>query len=143
TRTHTVLACQPAASSRASSAGSRLRSPAAAESRAVCGRDDPGIGTTTGEGASIQASTTRCGLTPCAPWSTRSSTTRLEVPALGGDQDVRGVAAPAAERLGDQRLVVPDLAGVQVVGVGGVDQGDAAVQAGVDRGDRLCPVRTS
>ncbi len=46
--------------------GVRWRSGAAAESRTVSGRLEPGIGTTTGDVASIHARHTRCGLTPCA-----------------------------------------------------------------------------
>lgn len=52
------------ASSRANSSGVRIRSAAAAESTAVAGRLEPGIGITTGEVASIQARQTRWGLTP-------------------------------------------------------------------------------
>ena len=47
-----------------SSSGDRVRSAAAAESRIVSGREEPGIGTTTGEVASIQAIATCCGLLP-------------------------------------------------------------------------------
>ena len=63
-----------------------------------------------------------------------------QVAALGGDQHAGGVAAPARQRLRDQRLVVPDLVGVQVVGVGRVDQGDAGVERGVDGPDRAAAV---
>lgn len=57
---------QRAASSSASSAAVRTRSVAARESRIVSGRLAPGMGTTTGDLASIQARHTRCGLTPWA-----------------------------------------------------------------------------
>ena len=37
----------------------------------------------------------------------------------------------------------PTSVGVQVVGVGGVDQGDPGVERGVDGGDRPCLVRSA
>ncbi len=43
-----------------------------------------------------------------------------------------------AQCLADQQLVVP-----HAVEVAGVEQGDAGVQGGVDRGDRLAPVRVA
>ena len=57
-----------------------------------------------------------------------------DVAGLGGDDDV---VVAAVQRLGDQPLVVADLALVAGVGVGGVDQVDAGVERGVDRADRL------
>src|SRR5690606_32954720 len=63
--------------------------------------------------------------------------------ALGRDEDVGGVAAVRGERLGDERLVVADLVGVEVVGVGGVDEGDAGVQGGVDGRHRAGAVRAT
>ncbi len=54
------------ASSSAISSAVRTRSAAATESRIVSGRLDPGMGTTTGDLASIQARQTCCGLTPWA-----------------------------------------------------------------------------
>ena len=57
---------QPAVESRCSSSAVSSSPAAAAESRAVSGRDEPGIGMTTGEVASIQARVTCCGLTPWA-----------------------------------------------------------------------------
>ena len=62
------------------------------------------------------------------------------VSALGGDQHAGGVAAPGGQRLRDQRLVVADLVGVDVVGVGRVDQGDAGVERGDDGVDRAAAV---
>ena len=56
------------------------------------------------------------------------------VAALGGHDHV---VAPAAQRLGDQPLVVADVVLALGVGVGGVDQLAAGVQRGVDRADRL------
>jgi hypothetical protein len=69
--------------------------------------------------------------------------TGTQVAALGRDQHAGGVAAPARQRLGDQRLVVADLVGVQVVGVGRIDQGHAGVERGVDRPDRAVGVGPS
>jgi hypothetical protein len=62
--------------------------------------------------------------------------------ALRGDQDLRRVPVPPRQGLGDQDLVVADLVGVDVVGVGGVDQRHAGVQRGQDRGGRPFAVRT-
>ena len=55
---------------------------------------------------------------------------------LGRHAHPRGVAAPGRERTCDQALVVPDLARVPAVGIRGVDQGDAGVEGGVQRGQR-------
>ena len=60
-----------------------------------------------------------------------------QVAALGRDEHAGGVAAVALQGLGDEQLVVADLVSRgQVVGVGRVDEGDAGVEGGVDRGDR-------
>jgi hypothetical protein len=56
------------------------------------------------------------------------------VAALGRDEHVRGVAAVAGQGARDQALVVADVVGLEVVGVRGVDQRDARVEGGVDRG---------
>ena len=58
-----------------------------------------------------------------------------QVAALGGDQHLGGVGAVGGQGPGDQGLVVADLVGADVVGVGGVDEGDAGVERGVDGGD--------
>ena len=55
----------------------------------------------------------------------------------GGDQDVGGVRAIRGQRLGDQPFVVADAVGVRCIRIGGVDEGDALLERGVDRGDRL------
>ncbi len=57
-----------------------------------------------------------------------------DVARLGGDEHV---VAAALEGLGDQPLVVADLVLAGAVGVGGVDQGHAGVERGVDDADRL------
>ena len=56
------------------------------------------------------------------------------VAALGRDDHA---VAAAAQRLGDQPLVVADVVARRGVRVGGVDQGHAGVERGVDRADRL------
>jgi hypothetical protein len=61
---------------------------------------------------------------------------RSQVAALRGDEHVGRVAAPRAERAGDELLVVADLVGVEVVRVGGVDEGHAGLEGGVDGRDR-------
>ena len=58
---------------------------------------------------------------------------RAGVAALGGDEHA---VAAAAQRLGDQPLVVADLVPSQAVRVGGVDQVHAGVERRVDRADR-------
>ena len=58
---------------------------------------------------------------------------RARVAALGGDEHA---VAAAAQRLGDQPLVVADVAIVARVRVRGVDQVHAGVQRRVDRADR-------
>ena len=62
--------------------------------------------------------------------------------AFCGDPDARVVPAPGRERLRDEPLVVADLAGVPAVGVGGVEEGDAAVEPGMQDGNRarLVPI---
>ena len=57
--------------------------------------------------------------------------------ALGGDHDVRGVARPGAQRLGDDGLVVAHRVPAGRVDVGGVDQSDARVERRVDDRDGL------
>ena len=47
------------------------------------------------------------------------------------------------EGLRHQLLVVPRVARVEVIGIGGVDQRDAGVEGGVDRGDRALAAGTS
>src|SRR5699024_4918357 len=54
--------------------------------------------------------------------------------ALGGDRHLRAVPVPAAQRLGDDLLVVPHGVPAGGVDVGGVEQGDAGVESGVDGG---------
>ena len=61
---HAVARLRHAAFSLARSSSLSSRSAAAAESRIDCGRLAPGIGMTTGDWASSQASATCCGLTP-------------------------------------------------------------------------------
>ena len=79
-----------AASSRASSSAESVSSTALAESWIVSGREEPGIGMTTGALASIQARQTCCGLTPCAlPTSANApnrepSSPALKMPPSGG-----------------------------------------------------------
>ena len=60
-----------------------------------------------------------------------------QVPGLGGDQDAGGVGAIRLQRLGDEQLVVPHLASVALVRVGGVDEGDARVECCVNGRDGL------
>jgi hypothetical protein len=55
-------------------------------------------------------------------------------PALGGDADSRGVAAPGRERATDQPLVVANLRGVPTVGVGSVQERDARVERRLEDG---------
>ena len=55
--------------------------------------------------------------------------------ALGSDQDFVSRAVPAAERVGDQPLVVPEIGIVETVDVGGVDQAYAGVQRRADHLD--------
>ena len=57
--------------------------------------------------------------------------------ALGGDHDVVAVAAVGGHGLADQGLVVAHGVPGRGVDVGGVDQGDAGVQRGVDGRDGL------
>ena len=57
--------------------------------------------------------------------------------ALGGDEDARAVAAPGAQGLGDDALVVTHLVPRGRVDVCGVDEGDAGVECGVHGGDRV------
>jgi hypothetical protein len=65
---------------------------------------------------------------------------RTRVAALGRHQHLGGVAAVGRQRLGDEQFVVPGVGGVEVVGVGRVDQGHAGVEGGVHGRDRTLPV---
>ena len=65
---------------------------------------------------------------------------RAAVPALGGHQHVVGGAAVGGQCLGHDALAVAVLLDAQRVGVGGVDDGDAGIERGVDSGDGLGPV---
>jgi len=56
---------------------------------------------------------------------------------------LREACEASLKRLGDQALVVTHLVGVQVVGVGGVDQRHAGVQGRVDGGERAVAVGTA
>ncbi len=64
------------------------------------------------------------------------SSARAGEPALGGDAHARPLALPGGERPCDQPLVVPGLARVPAIRVGGVEQGDAGVQGRVHRRQR-------
>ena len=61
---------------------------------------------------------------------------------FGGDQHARAVSAPRRESLRDEPFIVADLAGVQAVRVGRVEEGDAAVECGMQDSDRarLVPI---
>ena len=62
--------------------------------------------------------------------------------AFGGDQDARAIAAPCRERAGDEPFVVTGLVCIPAVRVGGVEEGDAGVERGVQHLDRarLVPI---
>ena len=64
---------------------------------------------------------------------------RPREPALGRDAHARRVALPGGERPRDQALVVPDLARVPGVGIGGVEEGDAGVEGRVQRSPAPAP----
>jgi len=57
-------------------------------------------------------------------------------PALGRDHDAGAVPVPGGQGAGDQPLVVPRLALVPAVGVGGVEEVDPGVEGGVQRRHR-------
>jgi hypothetical protein len=57
------------------------------------------------------------------------------VTALGRHHHVVRPGTELRQGLGDEHLVVPELALVAAVGVGGVDQGDAVLDGGADRRD--------
>ena len=56
--------------------------------------------------------------------------------AFRRNDDARAVTAPACQRPRDEPLVVADVVIVQAIGVGGVEERDAAVECGVQELDR-------
>ena len=56
---------------------------------------------------------------------------------LRGDDDSRTVASPCSEGGGDESLVVPDVALVQAIRIGSVDQGDAGIEDGGEHAEGL------
>ena len=56
--------------------------------------------------------------------------------AFRRNDDARAVAAPACQRSRDEPLVMADVVIVQAIGVGGVEECDAAVECGVQDLDR-------
>src|SRR5205823_4729873 len=57
---------------------------------------------------------------------------RTPEPTLGCDLNGRAIAAPRAQRSGDQSFVVTDLRRVTGIAVGGVEQCRAGIERGVD-----------
>ena len=56
--------------------------------------------------------------------------------AFGGDGDPRSITRPGRQRARDQPLVVSDVAIVEAVRIGGVEQRDAGIERGVQDLDR-------
>ena len=59
-------------------------------------------------------------------------TTGADESSLGGDDHLLRSAAPSPERAGDEPFVMPDLPVVKAIRVGGVDEGDAGIEGGVE-----------
>ena len=93
-------------------------------------------------GASATPRTPRAGA-PGEPSMVQEPSPGRRWPPLVATSTSAASPPQVAQRLGDEALVVAHLVGVQVVGVGGVDQRHAGVQRRVDGGERAVAVRTA